>query len=513
MEFGMPAQQFLTLDFGTSGIKCMIFSQEGSVLARQFTPIQYLDSEGLYGIGKEFDAQWAWKTICQMIPKALKIAKSKPSDIISVATTSQRHGAVFLNSKGGVIYSGPNLDGRGVFTQDSVMKGLEDACPPTGCWPPLLYSLCRLLWFKREKPDQFAKISHVLSISDWIVYQLTNQATTDPTQASNTQFMDIQSSQWSPEILELAELSVDLLPPISEPGTPIGNVTAKASKTTGLSTSSVVSIGGADTQCALLGSGSIHDGDLGVVAGNTAPVQLITSHPIIDPHNQLWTGRFLFPKKWVLEANSGPTGSVLSWFVKNMVIPLYNNIEGLDDKAFTRVEELAAKAPVGSLDMIALLGSQIMNASDMTTIRPSLFLFPSPTLPTVTPISIKELSRAVYENISYAVRANLELIQDLAKCQFESCTVAGGMTRGVFWRQMLADVTGLNVKSGQIPEASSLGAAMCAATAVGVFDSLTEAMQQMVVMQPELSPREDIHSKYESYFSRWKTLYKQSSNL
>ena len=88
MGFGMPAQHFLTIDFGTSGIKCMVFSTEGSVLSHQFTPIQYHDSEGLYGIGKEFDAQWAWKTICQMISSVIKNAKSKPNEIIGIAPTS-----------------------------------------------------------------------------------------------------------------------------------------------------------------------------------------------------------------------------------------------------------------------------------------------------------------------------------------------------------------------------------------------------------------------------------------
>ncbi len=509
----MPTQQFLTIDFGTSGIKCMIFSTEGTVIARLFTPIQYFDSEGLMGIGKEFNAPAAWQTICKMIPTALKEAKSKPTDIISIAATSQRHGAVFLDKKGAVIYAGPNLDARGVFIQDSVMKGLEDGCPPTGCWPPLLYSLCRLLWYKREKPELFAKIEHVLSINDWIVYQLTGQATTDPTQASNTQFMDIQSSQWSPEILEMAELSGDLLPAITEPGALVGNVSAKASKRTGLSTSSLVGIGGADTQCALLGSAATQSGEVGVVAGNTAPVQLVTSEPIIDPDNRLWTGRFLFPDKWVLEANSGTTGSVLSWFVRNMITPLRPDLEGPSNQAFNHVEELAAEAPVGSLDTMALLGPQIMNASDMTTVRPSLFLFPPPASPVVTPISIKEVTRALYENISYAIRTNLELLQNLAQCQFEYCTVTGGMARGVFWRQMLADVTGLKIKCGQVTEASSLGAAICAATAAGLHKSLTEAMHHMVVLQPELSPREDVHRKYETYFTRWQTLYKQSANL
>ncbi len=300
---------------------------------------------------------------------------------------------------------------------------------------------------------------------------------------------------------------------ISEPGSLVDNVSEKASKSTGLSTASVVGIGGADTQCALLGSAATEPGDVGVVAGNTAPVQLVTSEPVIDPDNRLWTGRFLFPHRWVLEANSGTTGSVLSWFVQNMLSPLCKDLKGSTDLAFRRLEELASEAPVGSFDTFALLGPQIMNARDMATIRPSIFLFPAPASPVVTPISIKEVTRALFENISYAIHTNIELIQDLAPYQFEFCTVAGGMARSSFWRQMLADVTGLKTRCGKVAEASSLGAAICAATAAGMYKSLAEAMHNMVVLQSELLPRQDVHKKYESYFTRWQTLYKQSANL
>ncbi|MFX1582321.1 MAG: hypothetical protein ACFFCJ_08855, partial [Promethearchaeota archaeon] len=66
----MSKSHFLTIDFGTSGIKCMVFSQEGIALARQFQSIQYVDAEGLFGIGKEFDAPAVWNMICEMIPLA-----------------------------------------------------------------------------------------------------------------------------------------------------------------------------------------------------------------------------------------------------------------------------------------------------------------------------------------------------------------------------------------------------------------------------------------------------------
>lgn len=509
----MPKQNLLIIDFGTSGIKCMLFTANGKLLSKVFTPIQYQDSEGLTGIGREFNASSAWHTIQDMIPACLKEAKVIPDDVTAIAATSQRHGAVFLEKNGEVIYAGPNMDARGVFVQDSVMEGLIDACPPTGCWPPLLYSLCRLLWFKRERSQLYEKIAHVLSISDWIVYQLTGEITTDATQASNTQFMNIQTSQWASEILEMVDISYDLLPEIIESGTMVGNLSSMASKATGLSKSTIVGIGGADTQCALLGSGTIKAGEAGIVAGNTAPVQFVTAKPIIDPNQRLWTGRFLLPKKWVLEANTGTTGSVLSWFVHNLVLPLCPDLEGKPELAYERVGQLASDAKLGSLDVMALLGPTIMDATDMTTIRPGLFLFPPPASPVVKPATIKDFARALFENICYAIRSNLELIQQMANKTLHYCTVAGGLSRSRFWQQMLADITGLKIRCGQATEASGLGAAICAAKAADLYPSIKDAVRNMVVLQPELEPNEERHSRYETYFTRWQTLYRQSANL
>ena len=508
----MPQQQLLTIDFGTSGIKCMLFSPQGKSLVKRFTPIQYEDSEGLMGVGKEFDATVAWNTISLLIRECLTTAKISPKNIVAVSATSQRHGAVFLDKKGTVIYSGPNLDARGVFVQDFVAKGLEDSCPPTGCWPPLLYSLSRLIWYKQNKPDLYAQIHHVLSISDWIIYQLTGEATTDPSQASNTQLMDIIKSQWSPEILEMAEVSDAILPPIHEPGSLAGNVTSQAGKETGLSTKTVVGVGGADTQCAMLGTLTTQPGEVCVVGGNTAPIQLISESPIIDESGKLWTGRYLLPQYWVLEANTGKAGAVLAWFVQNIVQPLSEELKD-PQEAYTKVEQLAKKADIGSLDTIAQLGPQIMDASNMTTVRPALFFFPQPANPIVTPITMNELARSLFENICFAMRVNLELLQEISGRTFECCTVAGGLTRSQLWQQMLANVTGLEIHRGREVEASSLGAAICAATAADLNDSLLASAEEMVSKLPPLKPQEDKQKGYETYFSRWQTLYKQSANL
>src|SRR5207248_692766 len=74
-----------------------------------------------------------------------------------------------------------------------------------------------------------------------------------------------------------------ILPPLRDAGSPAGRVTARAAAATGLPEGTPVFAGGADTQSALLGSGVWEAGATGAVLGTTAPVQMVTARPIVDP--------------------------------------------------------------------------------------------------------------------------------------------------------------------------------------------------------------------------------------
>ena len=50
-----------------------------------------------------------------------------------------------------------------------------------------------------------------------------------------------------------------------------------------------MAVGGADTQCGLLGAGVVAPGELGVIAGTSSPVLSLLAQPQLDPSARLWT--------------------------------------------------------------------------------------------------------------------------------------------------------------------------------------------------------------------------------
>ena len=149
------------IDAGTTGVRCIIVNRNGKVLGIsrrkwEYTTPAYLE------IAKEFDANTFWGLICTVTREAIQNASIDPSKIEAVATTSQRHGIVFLDADGKELYAGPNIDGRGSMSQYVIEDAIgEKYFEITGCWPPLLYGPSRLAWFEEEEPEIYKTIAHV----------------------------------------------------------------------------------------------------------------------------------------------------------------------------------------------------------------------------------------------------------------------------------------------------------------------------------------------------------------
>lgn len=100
------------------------------------------------------------------------------------------------------------------------------------------------MWVKRNLPEVFAQIDSFGMISDWIVTKLTGEFVTEPTNASTSGFFDIAKRNWSKEMLELVELSEDVIPRVQEPGTIAGQLKPEIRQRFGFAPDTVVVMGG-----------------------------------------------------------------------------------------------------------------------------------------------------------------------------------------------------------------------------------------------------------------------------
>ena len=495
---------FLALDYGTGGGKSAIFDATGRCLAVVREPWSYDDvdlGENALGRGYAFDPDAFWAALARCTHAALAKAGLDPAAIAGVSTTAQRLGTVFLDAHGHEIFAGPNMDGRGFMGALDVMGklGMEDGVRITGHWPPFVSSLARLL--SHRTIADAAAVAKVLTLNDWLTYRLTGEIVAEPSNACESLFLDVKQRQWSAEIAAAFEIAPSLLPPVVEPATRVGAVTARAAEQLGLRAGTPVYAGGGDTQCALLGSDVVEPGEAGAVLGTTTPVMTATAEPMLDEAGRLWTGCHVVPGRWTLESNAGDTGIAYEWVL---------GILGLDgDAGFAAAEEAIAACAQLPTPMYSVAGPQIW---DVLNFRPNQalgFVFPHP--PFSKRPSRGDFLAAFLLNVTCAIRANLEQIEARLGRPVDRHTLSGGMTRSPALLRAIAGVIRRPLRLSEDPNATALGAAVLAAAGHGTHPSIAAAADAMVRKHPLEAG--DVNPAWDDYYARWRALYDSVRDL
>jgi autoinducer 2 (AI-2) kinase len=493
---------YVTLDAGTGGGKCLIFDSAGTVLGAHreaWTYDVHVDPDIPFVKEFSFRAPLFWEILCRCVRQALAGSGVRPGDVAGVAATSQREGCVFLDAHGTEIYAGPNIDARGFREALDVLDvlGGERLYQITGHSAPFIFPISRYLWFRKHSS---VPVAHLLMINDWITWRLTGVPTAEPSNATESMLFDLQGRCWSDEILDTFNIPREMLPPIYRCGEHVGAVTTAAAAATGLAVGTPVFVGGADTQCSLLGSGAIDVGTTAATLGTTTPIQTVVGRATFDPHANLWAGSHVVPDRWVLESNAGDTGDAYLW-----LLDLISAGASRDD-ALALGERLATEG-FGAPTMM-FLGPTIFNLSKMSLSRPGGILFPFPALH-MRP-DRANFVRSFMESIGFAVRANIEQLTAVVGQPLPYLIVSGGMSRSAALTQAIADITGLPVRVARQPESAALGCAiLILASESGGFDAAVRAMVQYVAKDPD----PERHERYGAPYAKWRELHERMHDL
>jgi len=121
--------------------------------------------------------------------------------------------------------------------------------------------------------------------------------------------------------------------------------------------------------------------------------------------------------------------------------------------------------------------------------------------------------RSLEENAAIVSSINLEKIKEFSGVEFSEIVFAGGASRGALWSQILADVTGYKVKIPQVNEATALGAAMAAGVGAGIYESLENAAEKLVVWAKTYEPNMENKKLYDEIKIKWQRAYEVQLKL
>lgn len=409
-------------DLGTGNSRVAFINLAGSIVAaRSFTNVYYQDDA--YEDARYFlPGEWwekAWDSL-----HALCVAHPD-ADIIGASAAGARQSFVLLDDAGDAYYGMPNIDNRGkAYLNPEHSEFLYNL---TGRWATEDFGAAKLVGLRQGRPEVFAQARRVLSLSEWICYELTGIAVFEPSTACESQLLDLDSLNWSDELCDLFELSPQLLPPLMAAGTILGTVrdglVARAPQLSG----TMVIVGGADTQLAVRQTGSAMRATT-VVSGTTTPVAIRLPTVHHDALQRVWTNADLGGIGYLVETNPGITG--LNYQRMRMQFAAHYTYEALE-RAYGDIESFNCTASLTTLSF----------ARQRPTKRGGFFT----RLPVAETVNITEVLWAVLADIACATVEQLTNLESTIAPEQDDLRGCGGGLQSPALAQMLADLTGRNL--------------------------------------------------------------------
>jgi len=293
------------------------------------------------------------------------------------------------------------------------------------------------------------------------------------------------------------ELDADLLPPVFESEDVTGTLTTAAAKQLGLTTDCKVVGGAGDCAAGAVGNGVVRSGVLSTSVGTSGVMFVHSDQPEYDATGRLHTFCHAVRGKWHMMGVNLTSGGSLQWWVDSIL----QGLSGIDSKqryeAATR-EAAAAAAGSGGLLFLPYLNGERTPHADPQARGAFVGLNTTHTR--------GQLTRAVMEGVTFALRDSLEIIQSMG-VPVREIRASGGGSKNPLWRQMQADVFGKKVGTLEVEQGPAFGVALLAAVGDGAYKSIEQACKATIKVA-DTTPADRAATKtYNALFPIYRNLY------
>lgn len=452
----------IAYDFGTGGIKASLYTADGISLASTFEPYDTIYPQ--VGWHEQRPADW-WESVLKSTKKLLGTSGIDKNTIVALAISGHSLGVVPVDKDGGLLLQAVPIwsDARAEKQAKEFFRTRSEEAwyLKTGNgFPSHLYSAFKLIWYKQNMPEMFSKISSVLGTKDYINYKLTGTIATDPSYASGVGFYNLKHNAYDDELLAEFGFDKKIFPQIVPSTHIIGTLTREAADATGLPAHVKVACGGVDNSCMALGARGIEDGRVYTSLGSSSWIAITSHEPILDAKLKPFVFAHVIPDMYASATSIFAAGSSFQWVRNELCKDLMP--DGNKDP-YIVMNELAARSPIGANKLLfnpSLAGG---SGSDRTPNVRGAYIG----------LDLKhtrqDLIRAAMEGIALSLRIALDRLKEMSPVSNEMLIVGGG-GKSQLWRQMFADIYGLDILQTSVgQDAGSLGAAALAAVGAGFW--------------------------------------------
>ncbi len=497
----------LGIDAGTEAIKVGIFDRSGQLIAS--ASCRYNTFFLNPGWAEQNPNSW-WTGLINAVHHCLKNAPIKAEEIVGIAAGATTCTLIPVKADSYALRHA--LLWMDVRATDQARRIFESQ------HPALRYSLAgvsaewmpaKALWLKENEPDIYHEADYLIEYADWIAYRLTGRMTLNINTITQRWYYHAPSGGWPSDFYQqigLEDIETKFPTDILRLGEVVGGLSEQAAIDLGLPVGIPVATGGGDAFVGLLGLGVVESGDLGVVMGSSNVLSALSREEVHFPGSFGSFPDAVIPGLNLVEGGQVSTGSILNWFQQNFALDVVEQAKQQGTSVYQLLDAEAEKIAVGSDGLIVLdyfqgnrtpytdsLAKGVVLGLSLQTTRAHVF-------------------RAIMEGIAYGMKEILDTFIR-QNCHVARVIACGGTTHSKLFMQIYADVIGQPIHVTREPEASLLGAAVCAAVGAGLYPNLQEASRGMTQITDVYQPNIMHHEQYQFFSGKYQETYQQLKGI
>ena len=358
-------------------------------------------------------------------------------------------------------------------------------------------TLYQLLSMVARHDPQLAAAETLLMTPDLFNYWLTGRKAAEYTIASTSQMLDARRRTWAGDLLETLNIPANILPPVVNAGTVLGELRSDVAREIGArGAPQVIAVGSHDTASAVAAIPDLGPESVYISSGTWSLIGVETAQPVLSDR--------------ALALNFTNEGGVAG------DIRLLKNSTGLwllqesrrqwqrdgHDYSWDELLRLADQAPPFR-SLVDPDDREFLNPTDMpAAIRSYCRRTGQP-----EPDSVGAVARCCMESMALASRAVIDSLETLLERRLEVIRIVGGGSQNALLSQFTADACQRPVVAGPV-EATALGNVMVQAVATGHIDDIAAGRRAIASSIPlsSYAPAASVAAQWQDAFGRFNAL-------
>ena len=450
------------IDQGTTSTRCMVFDHSGHVVSVDQTEHEQIFPKAGW---VEHDGEEIWRNTRQVAAGALAKADLKSSEIVAVGITNQRETALVWDRKTGkpvynaIVWQDTRTD-KICNELGALGGGQERYRAKTGLPLATYFSGPKIRWVldNVDGARQRAEAGDLLfgNMDTWLLWNMTGGPdggvhVTDPTNASRTLLMDLETLSWDADIAAEMGIPLSMLPEIRSSSEEYGKVRERGA----LAGVPIAGILG-DQQAATFGQACLSPGEAKNTYGTGNFVLLNTgTERVMSENGLLTTVCYKIGSNdtvYALEGSIAVTGSLVQWLRDNL--GMISTAAEIEEHARTVEDNGGAYFVPAFSGLFAPYWRSDARGAIVGLTRY---------------VNKGHLARAVLEATAFQSREVIDAMNADSGVPLTSLKVDGGMTGNELLMQFQADILNVPVIRPVVAETTALGAAYATGLATGFW--------------------------------------------